>query len=904
MTRRSSTATMLGLTTCLALAAGAFGAPTSEMLKARENLLALHPQAKFYETAPGQVTTLYNGPLGLGESAQQSADAFLGDHADLFGVNAGDLVPGSLAGEAYHQIGLMHDDQGVPKFTLVSYLQHIDGVPVFRSDVRVLVRNEPGYPVVLVKSALSRVGDFHVNGGAAAVPAIQAARDNATMRFPGMLKFTDPETVVWAGNDGQADRPRLAIAFIGQAFDQFSPRYIKQLIVADAATGEIVFSENQILNFDVTGKVTGFATPGKKADTCETEVKKPLPYVNVWIGNEKVFANEAGEFVIPNQGGIPVVVESELAGKWFRTHIGDSTGVVAEEQQKNVVPPGSTEFIFNEQNNDQTKRGGVNAYVNANIVRDFVLGQQPEFPTINSQLDWPVNVNVPGACNAFYDGSSINFFLPGAPCPNTAYGDVVWHEYGHHLVNRAGSGQGQYGEGYSDTIGVLISDEPILGYGFMGNCAAGIRTAQNTKQYPCNGEIHDCGQLLSGCVWDTRNEFLKTNPSTYRDLIEDLTVNSVLLHQGSFITPQITIDFLTLDDDDQTILNGTPHYFEIATGFGKHNMDAPPLGLVAFLFPQERPQVIKPEKPFKMLVNVEAVANVPVPNTGSLVYNVNGGQWTTIPMTQLEPNEYEVEFPALQCKDIVNWYLQVQTTPGGKLAFEPSLAPNIFHTLLVAYGLKQGTITTTFNNGLPSDWSASGLWHVTDACNPGQVSCDGGMFAYFGIDGQCNFSNGSAVSGSLSSSLLKVPTIGPPSLEFCYRFNVESGPPYDAGAVLINGTPVWEPTQNPFWGEAKINLSAYAGQDVQIEFTFDSLDAQLNTNLGWQVDGIRLVGQEADCTKPCEPDCDASGSLDIDDFICFQTLYAIGSAKADCDASGDLDIDDFICFQTIYALGC
>jgi hypothetical protein len=54
----------------------------------------------------------------------------------------------------------------------------------------------------------------------------------------------------------------------------------------------------------------------------------------------------------------------------------------------------------------------------------------------------------------------------------------------------------------------------------------------------------------------------------------------------------------------------------------------------------------------------------------------------------------------------------------------------------------------------------------------------------------------------------------------------------------------------------------------------------------------------------CEPDCDASGGLSIDDFICFQTLYALGDPLADCDSSGSLSIDDFICFQTLYALGC
>ena len=60
------------------------------------------------------------------------------------------------------------------------------------------------------------------------------------------------------------------------------------------------------------------------------------------------------------------------------------------------------------------------------------------------------------------------------------------------------------------------------------------------------------------------------------------------------------------------------------------------------------------------------------------------------------------------------------------------------------------------------------------------------------------------------------------------------------------------------------------------------------------------------CPSPpaCYPDCDGSGGLNIDDFVCFQTLYALSDPTADCDGSGGLDIDDFICFQTSYAIGC
>ena len=55
---------------------------------------------------------------------------------------------------------------------------------------------------------------------------------------------------------------------------------------------------------------------------------------------------------------------------------------------------------------------------------------------------------------------------------------------------------------------------------------------------------------------------------------------------------------------------------------------------------------------------------------------------------------------------------------------------------------------------------------------------------------------------------------------------------------------------------------------------------------------------------PCDADCDQSGSLDIDDFICFQTRFGLGDPAADCDSLGELDIDDFICFQTMFATGC
>jgi hypothetical protein len=63
-------------------------------------------------------------------------------------------------------------------------------------------------------------------------------------------------------------------------------------------------------------------------------------------------------------------------------------------------------------------------------------------------------------------------------------------------------------------------------------------------------------------------------------------------------------------------------------------------------------------------------------------------------------------------------------------------------------------------------------------------------------------------------------------------------------------------------------------------------------------------GQADDCEETCYADCEADQDLDIDDFICFQTSYALALPYADCEQDNDLDIDDFVCYQTFFAVGC
>ncbi len=516
----------------------------------------------------GRIKCLYGEAFSHGKSPEESAESFLQTNAHIFGVNISNL------GDRYIQPIMYNQDTDDYKFYSINYVQYAEGIRVFRSRLILLVRNEEGYPLVLASVDLRDLNGF--------IPNIESSNlnpeegiNNVLKKSPNLIHFTQPELVIWAGIDDMIVQPRLAYSFIGDNGYQNGDRSPeKYLFLTDAETGDILYTENLIIFINVTGNVQGKATQDKGADICENESAEYLMWARVNIGSTVAYADENGNFTIVNSGSSPVTVESRLWGKWFRVF---NQGGADTVLKKRITPPGPANFTHNNLNNDEYIRAEVNGYYQANIVRDFTLMYNPDYPGLN-ETEFPVNVNINSNCNAYYNGESINFFRSGSGCSNTAFSTVVHHEYGHHLVAMAGSGQGQYGEGMSDVMGVLITDDPGLAYGFFSNdCDTPLRTAFNFLQYPCSGAIHYCGQLLSGCVWDTRSQLVITNPSNYSDIISNLAINAILLHTGTLINPSITIDYLTLDDDNGNISDGTPHYREIAAGFGAHNMDAPPV---------------------------------------------------------------------------------------------------------------------------------------------------------------------------------------------------------------------------------------------------------------------------------------------------------------------------------------
>jgi hypothetical protein len=457
---------------------------------------------------------------------------------------------------------------GEKKFDLVYYNHVLAGVPVFRSELRVMTRNDGTNAVVWSGSSLRDLKGF----APTAVPADAAALGKAAVAAgdPGLVNFTEGRTVIFAGADLNLSAPRMAVEFIADNGKPATGDYRKYLVVTDAFTGAVLHRESMILYADITGLVNGQATTGVGADSCGPEALANLPYTRVAQQGTSnfVYSNATGNYIFP-AGTTSITLESGLRGNWFRVF---NMGGASTLLTGTATPPAVINFTHNSANTSEFNRAEVNAYLQANVVRDYTLHHSPGYPTITNQTEFATNVNINSSCNAFYDGVSTNYYRAGGGCTNTANSTVVHHEYGHHLVAMAGSFQGAYGEGMGDSMGVLITDQPDLGIGFQ-SCSSPLRTADNNFQYPCSGEIHFCGQLISGCIWSTRNELAVTNPATYKEILGGLAVNSLLLHVGSdTIAPDITTDYLTLDDDDGDLGNGTPHSVEILAGFGAHNM--------------------------------------------------------------------------------------------------------------------------------------------------------------------------------------------------------------------------------------------------------------------------------------------------------------------------------------------
>ncbi|MEZ4319494.1 MAG: C2 family cysteine protease [Myxococcota bacterium] len=155
----------------------------------------------------------------------------------------------------------------------------------------------------------------------------------------------------------------------------------------------------------------------------------------------------------------------------------------------------------------------------------------------------------------------------------------------------------------------------------------------------------------------------------------------------------------------------------------------------------------------------------------------------------------------------------------------------------------QGETFFEFENDADA-WQPTGLFHLST------IDSTSGIHSfYMGQENTLNYDTGDRVFATLTSPAIDL--TGRSSAELLWEqiLDVEEGE-YDAAWIEVstNGfqtsETVWSKTSTTgTWRLELVDISAFAGQVIEIRFVFDSTDGVNNTGVGWLVDNVWIDGQ-------------------------------------------------------------
>jgi hypothetical protein len=345
------------------------------------------------------------------------------------------------------------------------------------------------------------------------------------------------------------------------------------------------------------------------------EVVRPMPFANLSSGG---FSNSAGLYTF---GGSAIT--STLAGQYVK--ISDTCGAISQGSD------GSGNLVFGTSTGTDCTtpgHGGVGnthssreQFYQVNRIKEVVRGWLPANTWINTQLT--VNVNLNQTCNAYWNGSTLNFFKSGGGCANTGQiAGVSLHEFGHGIDQNDATGtatDGATGESYGDTTALIALHDSCLGEGFLSsNCAGygdactactGVRDADYAKHAsntpatadnfirvhcpaasggagPCGKEVHCESYIPTETMWDLAARDLPSPGTgvawTILDRLWYLSRNTATKSFACTTGTTYTSNgcsagslwkvFRAVDDDNGNLNDGTPHGGALFAAFNRHSI--------------------------------------------------------------------------------------------------------------------------------------------------------------------------------------------------------------------------------------------------------------------------------------------------------------------------------------------
>ncbi|HXJ75808.1 MAG TPA: choice-of-anchor J domain-containing protein, partial [Candidatus Dormibacteraeota bacterium] len=236
----------------------------------------------------------------------------------------------------------------------------------------------------------------------------------------------------------------------------------------------------------------------------------------------------------------------------------------------------------------------------------------------------------------------------------------------------------------------------------------------------------------------------------------------------------------------------------------------------------------------------QVISNYVVPATGTYYVRLSGDAGTAYSVVVTRNSGFDTE-----SNDSIS---TPQNLAGNKGAL------GFLGTSGAAYDFTAGAQGFAINNAIRGSGAAAGLWHVSTRRGAESGHSAFNSF-YYGSESTGTYDTGAANAGSITSPSITLPS-GSPTLSFNYVLQTEGTSSFDVASVQISTNNFATSTtlltssnaSLPFtsaWQAATANLSAFAGQTVQVRFLFDTLDDIANGFEGWYVDDVQ-VGSAVD----------------------------------------------------------
>jgi hypothetical protein len=865
----------------------------------------------FRDAGTGYAEFLYGGSARFGFAPRSDAQWFaaaresLALASDLHGIEGATLV------EHFTQflpLGMV----GTSDKMTVRFRQAVGGVPVDGGYVNVLfdargtllsiqTRALPGLAGFDTHSALTAelAGDYaltafatenRIEGALVHAPELVIAQiEDAETRF-GVLCWR--AEVLWESGGGEVEG---GVYFI------------------DARSGRVARRDELIHHFDISGNVKSFATPGTSPDTgSNPEVQQNLKYTRVTSGAVTTTTDANGNFTLV---GVNAPANATFGFNGTYNSISNQAGA-PYSLVANLAAPSGNNVVLNSPANDlATAQANINIAVNAD--RDWVRATNPT----DSKADFvhTANANIASTCNAYFNGSSINFYTAGGGCVNTAFSTVASHEDGHWLnvIYGTGNGNDGMGEGNADMWAMYVWDTPVVGQGFSGTGTM-IRTGLNTRQFcgdsnpGCYSGVHANGEVWMGAGWKVRRNLKNTLGSTQGIL----TSNALLLgwmnsYNQTQIRSVIETQWLTLDDNDGNINNGTPRFTAIDSAFREQGF--PGVTLIPFTFAgvTSLPSTANEAGPY--VVNAQISSNFGgTISAANLLYRVGtSGGFTTVPMTSGGGNSYSAAIPGQPAPAVVQYYLEATDSFANSAAF-PTGAPAVN---VRVFGV--GALTTVLSDDFNSDlgWSvtntsvSAGAWTrgvPVGTTNAGDQAQPGSGFPG-GVGSNCYFTGQGAAGGAAGTadldggptqlvSPLFDATLGAAALvRYAAWLYNDDGDDSLSVAVSANNGSSWVTVRTYTglrggWIEDSFEVSSFVTPSANMRLRFSAADSPNNSITEAAVDLVSVVTVDG---SPCSQIANYCTSK-INSQLCEPTITATGSPSVGSGAPFYVSADNVI----------